>query len=286
MNYNKIKKYNFINTASNSILNTMNIKSQLRYLFVAFLIGFVSLVYEVYSLKVVFLYVTENTHAVSITLAAFLSGLAFASLYFSRKTQKDPQKNEQLLLVLQIVSGIYGAFVLSNSSLVPSLLGILTLHADQGGFIFIVIKFALIFIYLFIPAFLLGGSFPILNGLYQNSYESRYHDTGKVYFWDTTGSITGSLIAGFVLIPLLGLEKTILIPLIVTGIASVILISKVKKKVISAILFALIIGTFIGTHHKKINEEIEYIPYDERFGEVLFQKNSEYGVGNNRREKR
>ena len=258
------------------------------FLMIAFIVGCIALIYEIYSLKVIFFYFTENTHAVSITLAAFLSGLAFSSLFFSRKAQKkSDSKKTHLLVVLQIISALYAIIVLRNSEIIPLILDFGEQVFNTYNPLFLVFKFALIFIYLFIPAFFLGGAFPILNGLYQEKHQNRYSDTGTVYFWDTAGAIFGSLITGFVIIPLVGLHDTLIIPIILSGFVTVLLVKKPYSKIIYSCITVGIVLLMAGNLNFIIKDTTgrvtnprqgTLIPYETRFGDIIFQKQSEYGV--------
>lgn len=277
----------------------MKIIMKPHYLLIAFLVGFISLVYEIYSLKIIFFYFTESTHAISITLAAFLGGLAFSSLLFSHVAQKKSTKQKKNLLIsLQIFSAIYALLILRNNTIIPYLLDIGKELFIGSPILFLIFKFTLIFIYLFIPAFLLGGAFPILNGLYQKTFENRYVDTGKVYFWDTIGAISGSLAAGFVIIPFFGLQNSLIVPMLLSIVVTIMLLTKRSLKTIIsvALVLTLVIVFFqknksnntIDTYNTQL-PQTELIPYDSRFGDIVFQENSNYGVvtigdrgGNNR----
>lgn len=65
----------------------------------------------------------------------------------------------------------------------------------------------------FLPAFLLGIDSPYVIRLLTNETDATAHGAavGATFFWSTTGSIVGSLISGFLLIPFLGLTETFLL---------------------------------------------------------------------------
>lgn len=67
-------------------------------------------------------------------------------------------------------------------------------------------------VFFFIPAFLLGTDSPYVIKLLTShaTPETAGAITGSTFFWSTIGSIVGSLCAGFVLIPFVGIETTIL----------------------------------------------------------------------------
>ncbi|HRH98998.1 MAG TPA: fused MFS/spermidine synthase, partial [Prosthecobacter sp.] len=58
----------------------------------------------------------------------------------------------------------------------------------------------------FIPSLLSGIQFPLLVSLLGRGNAGVGQQLGRAYLWNTFGSITGSLLGGFILVPLLGLK--------------------------------------------------------------------------------
>jgi spermidine synthase len=59
---------------------------------------------------------------------------------------------------------------------------------------------------IFIPALLMGFSFPLGNAVIQHAERSVGRRAGVLYLANTVGAVCGSLLAGFVLLPMLGLQ--------------------------------------------------------------------------------
>ena len=59
---------------------------------------------------------------------------------------------------------------------------------------------------IFIPALLMGFSFPLGNAVIQHAERSVGRRAGVLYLANTVGGVCGSLVAGFVLLPMLGLQ--------------------------------------------------------------------------------
>jgi len=59
-----------------------------------------------------------------------------------------------------------------------------------------------------VPALLMGVSFPLANALVQRAEASVGRRAGLLYFANTAGAVVGSLVAGFGLLPLLGLQAS------------------------------------------------------------------------------
>jgi predicted membrane-bound spermidine synthase len=59
-----------------------------------------------------------------------------------------------------------------------------------------------------LPALLMGFSFPLANAIIQRAEQSVGRRAGLLYLANTIGAVCGSLIAGFVLLPALGLQRS------------------------------------------------------------------------------
>jgi spermidine synthase len=180
------------------------------YLALAFAVGFSSLVYEVYAARVLFLYFVESIHAVAITLSAFLGGLATSALVCSRWANDEPNRAHTALVALQLASAAYAVGVLRHHGLIPGAVDLshAVLPERAGDAVRVVFSW----LYLFLPGLFIGGSFPLLAGLYAGKDAGFTRATGLVYFWDTTGAIAGALAAGFLFLPWLGLSRAVLVP--------------------------------------------------------------------------
>jgi len=57
-----------------------------------------------------------------------------------------------------------------------------------------------------VPAMLMGFSFPLGNAVIQRAERSVGRRAGILYLANTAGAVCGSIVAGFVLLPALGLQ--------------------------------------------------------------------------------
>jgi len=255
------------------------------YLFLIFWVGFAALIYQLYSVRVLFMFFVENTYAVALTLAAFLGGLAFSSLLFSRISYHNT-RNLFLLRWMMLAAAFYGYFILSNYHWIPLFLD----HINQAiawQWLVITLKYAIIAFYLFLPAFFMGGAFPLVNGLYLHSLEDSTRETGTVYFWDTLGAIFGALVAGFLLLPIFGLRVTVMLAVAVNLLlATMLMPSRFSAyTVISILLIAFTVEAhrYLGSPDRyfQVTRTGHIIPVmpelDRRFGSILFQEESPFG---------
>jgi len=68
------------------------------------------------------------------------------------------------------------------------------------------------------PALLMGFSFPLANALIQRAEESVGRRAGVLYLANTLGAVGGSLLAGFVLLPMFGLQTSTIILMFVAAV--------------------------------------------------------------------
>lgn len=258
--------------------------SRIYYLAIIFWAGFAALVYQMYSVRVLFMFFVESTYAVAIAISAFLAGLALSSLVFSRRTRHNT-RNLPLIRGMLLAAGVYGYAMLTNYQWIPLWLD--HLHSMVASpLLMTTAKYAVMSVYLFFPAFFLGGAFPLINGLYLDAPERSSHDTGTVYFWDTLGAIAGALVAGFILLPELGIRPTVTIAACINLLTAAALAPrKLHAYAIAGIVCAI---AATETYHALHNEEQRFtvtkagnivpaVDMDDRFGTVLFQKESPFG---------
>jgi spermidine synthase len=232
------------------------------------LIGFISLLFQTIGFQIVFLYFINGHKAVGISTSSFLLGIALSSLLFSRIiTHKNAFS---ILSGLQLINIIYAFVVLMNFDSIPELI-----QFSKSP----ILEVFVFWIFLFIPAFLLGGSFPVLNGIFLNDLEKGISDTAKVYFFDTLGAAIGSIVAGFYLLPQLGIDGTLYAGIFFNFIFLILISIFLKRKVqtvVCTILLVICANSVI--YFKKPAPQGSNLPIDKRFGKVLFQENSDYGV--------
>ena len=192
--------------------------------------GFTALAYEVTWTRVLSMVIGSSVYAFSIMLTAFLSGIALGSFIFARFLDK----NKNLISLFGFTQAVIGISVLL---LIP-IYGILpftflklfkTFHQSFIGFQFV--QFLLCFGIMLIPTTLSGAALPIVSRIYGNEFRTLGRKIGNVYAANTIGAIAGSVLAGFVLIPLIGLQRTIsFVAMINVGLAIILLFFGLKGR--------------------------------------------------------
>lgn len=169
--------------------------------------GFCALAYEVLWSRVLTLFLGSTTYAFTTMLTAFLCGIALGSFLLARfiDARRDP---------LTILGIIQICIALSAILLIPvfgKLHSIGTSFTNPGWWTFIRGRFALAFLVMLLPTMLMGATFPLVNRICARSLKEIGKSVGNVYSVNTLGSILGSFFAGFILIPLIGVQRTIVI---------------------------------------------------------------------------
>jgi spermidine synthase/tetratricopeptide (TPR) repeat protein len=72
-------------------------------------------------------------------------------------------------------------------------------------------EFSLLALIVLLPGVLLGALFPFASSLLRRLETEAGAEVGRVYAWNTAGSIAGSLAAGFFLVEALGSERTLVL---------------------------------------------------------------------------
>lgn len=196
-----------------------------------FISGSVGLVYEVIWQRKLALIFGTTLPATTAVLAAFMGGIALGSWLFGRiaGSVKNPFR---LYGILEIGIGIYCA-------LMPLMFNIVTdLHVYLYGvigteWILELTRFFMAIIILSLPCALMGGTLPILSqGIIKNS-RVLGAKLSWLYFLNTLGAATGTLLAGFALIRFLGVFGSNLAAAIVNVILGIIIIVATQNETVN-----------------------------------------------------
>lgn len=149
-----------------------------------------------------------TTLAISTTLTAFMGGLALGSHIGGRIT---PKLKRPLLgfALLESSVGIYGLFVPFLLSLMPAVQRGIGLDLGTGVLGYAILRFAIVTLILIIPTTAMGATLPMLAEGIVTESEHMASKTGRLYAANTFGAVAGAMLAGFVLIPELGIKTTV-----------------------------------------------------------------------------
>ena len=174
--------------------------------------GATSLVYEVVWLRLLILIFGSTLYATSTILSTFMGGLAGGAWLagrFSHKTERPP-----LILygILEIFIGLYALLVPTLFHLLSPPLRWVWNNGGSDSFLALsMAKFVGIALVLLPPTLLMGASLPILARQVARDRDRIGSQVGTLYAVNTFGAVLGTFAAGFLLIPGIGVQKTILL---------------------------------------------------------------------------
>lgn len=164
--------------------------------------GAAALVYQVLWIKQLSLVVGVEVHAVSIAVSAFFAGLAAGGWWLGRFADRVARP---LRLCAALELGIAALAIATTVLLARAAPWFLSLQSTVGP-----LAWALPLVLVAAPAFLMGGTLPVLLRA-ADPGEGRVATTGgRLYAANTGGAIAGALLAPFVLIPWLGVQGSAL----------------------------------------------------------------------------
>ena len=175
-----------------------------------FLSGATGLIYEVLWARMLGLVFGATTLAVSTVLAAFMGGLALGSASAGRLGARIKRPVSAYGL-LEIGIAVYAVLVPFLFRLIDNLYAIIWQQFHPGFFAFSVWRFILSCAMLLLPTALMGATLPILSAALLRAEAGDATSITRLYTRNLAGAICGCLIAGFVLLPILGVRATIYI---------------------------------------------------------------------------
>lgn len=171
--------------------------------------GFVAMVYEVAWTRLLALSLGSSTHAYSLMLATFISGIAAGGWLVARWRR---QLNS--LVAFAWAELALGATLLVSLwfyDLLPWWFVNLSEHLSRGPGTFRVYELlqALIcFGVMFVPAVCLGTTLPLVSRVATAEVSRTGRSVGHVFAVNTVGTVLGAILGGLVLLPVLGLART------------------------------------------------------------------------------
>lgn len=167
---------------------------------IVFISGAASLIIEVTATRILAPYFGNTIFTVSSVIGVVLGGLSLG--YYIGGILADKNPKFSIFFFLIFISGIFSLLIWALSKTILPVIGY-ALDIKWGPPIISLILF-------FIPSLLLGTMSPFAIKLKTFEVKEVGKISGKVFFWSTLGSIMGSFLAGFFLIPHFGISKIII----------------------------------------------------------------------------
>ena len=183
--------------------------------------GATTLAYEVLWSRVLHALLGNSTYAFTTTLVVFLGGIALGGWLVRHVIDRIPP----VRLYAGLQAGIAAAALLS----LPLLTGAVDLRSLQGFFAAgatpwaaeLAVRFGASVAVLLIPTTLMGATFPLVARLYLSHAGRVGAEVGTVYAAGTAGNIAGALLAGFLLVPLAGITRSLALVALLNGVVAV-----------------------------------------------------------------
>ena len=182
--------------------------------------GAAALIYEVVWTRLLTLQMGHGIAAASTVLAAFMGGLAMGSAMAGRIGGRlDPARALRVYAALEMaIAGLALVLPAGLLALRPLLAG--AYAEGSGGTTFAMLRLTSSIVLLAVPATAMGATFPIASRWMVRKAARAARDAGGLYAANTLGAATGAVLAGFVLIPSLGLRGSTWIGVVLNIVAA------------------------------------------------------------------
>jgi spermidine synthase len=212
--------------------------------------GFCALGYEVLWTRILSIVIGASVYGFTLLLMAFLAGIGLGSTAYGLflrifGMQRKGEESHSLRSVagfgfVQMIIGVSALLVTLHIRNLPS-------HAAFLHDFFHTMKlrldpfqtrqlanFVLAFSFMFVPAFFMGVAFPLAGKIHGQYKKIVGHAVGEILSYNTIGAILGSAVSGFVLIYLLGIQRSLqVIILINIGFGLLVMVSVMGRKLLN-----------------------------------------------------
>lgn len=173
--------------------------------FCFFVSGAAGLLYEIVWSKQLAYVLGSSLHAVATVAAAFLCGLAIGARVLGGPLSRRGD-GARLYALLELGVAVLGVALLPLLRGVEPVFGQFYRSMGADSALFAVVRFLLTFVVLLPPTVLMGATLPVLVEYFEKDLVGPA--LARLYAVNTFGAVAGSALAGFVLMPTLGLSRT------------------------------------------------------------------------------
>jgi spermidine synthase len=182
--------------------------TQKMWMGVSLVCGFTALAYEVVWTRLLVFSISSTVYSFSMMLAVFLLGIVLGSVLVIPVVSRVANLRT-VLIVLQVGTGLFVIGSLYNmNDLLSAPWNSYKLTDASGALLRYFMDSASLML---VPTLLLGMSFPILIKMVSDGFENIGRATGQIYASNTLGAILGSLFMGFLILPELGSQKSLML---------------------------------------------------------------------------
>jgi len=210
--------------------------------------GMAALIYEIIWIRPLTLVFGSSVYAVSTIISSFILGLAIGS-WLAGKYSDRITNHLKYFALFQIGIGIYGVLLLPVFSSLPGVYLEVYHLTFPNLYLFQFTQILMAMALISIPATMMGTTLPLMIKTYSKNFTTIGSDVGRLDAANSVGAVFGTLAAGFVMLPLLGIQDSIVITALINfGIGIIILAKRhyVKRQyLIGLIILIIIIFLFV-----------------------------------------
>jgi spermidine synthase len=222
------------------------------------LCGFAALAYEVMWNRILVLHLGSSVYAYSVMLTVYLLGVVLGSAIMSYFVKKVTHPI-LVFAVIQVALAFDLMLLINQFSALPETLFTIRQYIGIHGYgTHILSYFIGVLQILILPTILFGASFPLAVKLFVKTHQDLGQETGLLYAFNTAGNILGSFCAGFLLLPLIGVQRGLLLIASLNLLLAIYLITKIGtvllKKTLAIVTTILLfyIGYFALTTRNQL----------------------------------
>ncbi|MCY1055943.1 hypothetical protein [Nannocystis sp. SCPEA4] len=183
-------------------------------LLVAFGTGLSSFMYEIGWIRLLSMIIGSATHSFEVMLSAFVFGLAIGGLWVRKRMDKF-KRPELVLGIVQLIMGVAAIATLPAYQWAVEAIGWLLVDSqgtrtESLWLQFNVLRYALCLLIMFPATFCAGMTLPLITHVLLRRGQPE-GVIGRVYGFNTFGAIAGAVLAGLVLMPIIGMQRVIVL---------------------------------------------------------------------------
>ncbi len=200
--------------------------------------GFAALALEVAWSRVVSLSIGSTTYGFTIILFTYITGLALGSFLVPRVRflSRDPVR---AMFGLHVLIAVWSLLAIPYLGSLPvRVVGLFT-RQELTFASLMLSETLLVAATILVPTLAMGGLFPLVAQVVHRRLAASGRALGSAYGANTLGNIVGSFVAGFVLVPAVGMRATIVVAaLLSAGVAACYLVPRLRVRKVQTLALA------------------------------------------------
>ena len=171
--------------------------------------GLSSLVYQISWVRILSLSIGSSAVSIAIILAVFFSGLAIGSIY-AQTLLKKRRNALKLFIWVELIIAVSAIAILPLLFSADQMLALLPSNSTDS-----ILSFALVFALLIVPTIGIGMTYPLMSCWLAEQREQLSAPVSSLFASNTLGAVAGVMLAGFIMIPNLGLDGSVYIAVLI-----------------------------------------------------------------------